>query len=149
MQAFLAAVYQRRARQLQLVDDGVLRLDVQAVAFHQSVAVLRHVVVFATLTIQRVEAYPCAGLRVIISYDRPNVSAAVGQGFDQLTGRAVPAPLCGQIPPIAHPASGDKTHIFRGLEQRFQVFDQLTGGVPVFRDVEFTAFHPAAVYDRF
>lgn len=55
MQAFLAAVYQRRARQLQLVDDGVLRLDVQAVAFHQSVAVLRHVVVFAALTIQRVE----------------------------------------------------------------------------------------------
>ena len=62
-----AGIHEGRYGQLQLPDDGVLGIEVGAVALDEGVAVLGDVLVLHALAVEGIEAYPCARVSVIVA----------------------------------------------------------------------------------
>ena len=146
VQAFPAAVHQRRAGEFQLADDGLLLFQLHIVALDKGVAVVGHVVV-AAAALHRVEAYPRARRGVTVADDFVDI-AVVAQLVDELPGRAVPAALCGGGAAVPQVAFGYVSHVFFRLKQGLQVAHQLVGRVPLGGDGQLLHIQPVRVHDH-
>ena len=149
VQTFTAAVYQTGDRQFQLAQDSVLPVNVGGIRFHQSVSVLRHILVLYAFPIQRVKTDPRAGFRFAVTQHTANISPAVLQRFHQLAGCSVTASFGGEIPYLSvilfFVALGHIADIFGCFKQRFQIGNQLLHRIPVSRDDHILALQPVVV----
>ena len=114
-------MHQAGHRKLQFPDDGILFFNLHAVRFHQGITEIGHVLIPDPVPIQGIESDPCPHLRVIVSQHAADVPITVGQLFNKLPGRAVPAPLGGHIFSVFFKTLGHIPDVFRGVKQGFQV----------------------------
>ena len=93
MEAFLSGKYQGSHRQLQFPDEGILLFQFHVIGFHQGIPEIRHIFIPTSVPVQRIEADPRAGFRVVIPQHRANIAVAFIKGLDQLSGSPAPVPL--------------------------------------------------------
>lgn len=116
------------ARQVHRADHAQLLLDRQRVGLDEGVAVLRHVRVADAATVQRVEAYPGAHLRVVVPQDRAEVGG-LGELLPELAGGSPAVAPRGDLAAVRRlPALADVAHPVRVVEERRQVGGQLPAG---------------------
>ena len=119
--------------QLQLADKRVLLTKAHAVRFDQRIAKVGHIFVLHALSVQRIEADPRPRLALVIADDRADVARAARERLDQLAGRAVIAPLCGQVSvsvPVV-PCLGHIADVFAAFKEQLQIALQLLRRLPL------------------
>ena len=110
VEASAAGIDQRRHRQLQLPDEGVLLPKVHAVGLDEGVAEAGDVLVFDPLSVQGVEAYPGPRAGIVVPQHRTQIAAALFQLLHHLSGGAVVAPLGGKVLPVFLKGPCDVAH---------------------------------------
>ena len=151
VQALFPGEHQAGHRKLHFPDNRVLLFQVRGVRFYQGVTVFGHVLIFASIPVQRVEADPRTGCRIVISQYSADVPAAVVQLFNKLPRSPVPAPLlrkpsCSLFIGFL-PACRYISHVLPCFKQGFQIFDELGGRIPFLRFPDLLPFDPVLVHN--
>ena len=125
MHRLTAGIDQRSDRQIHVFDDLSLGADLAAVSFDQCRPVIGHVVVFDTLTIQRIEPNPAAGFLIPVAEHLSDIAAAVFQTFHQFPCRPVIGTPTRDKAAICFIGIGHIADLVFRVKQCVQVTDQL------------------------
>ena len=147
MDALAAGVDQGGNRKLQLTNQSVLLLQLHVVRLHQGEAEVGDVGILDAVAVQGIKADPRAHGGIIVAQDGADIAAAALQRLDQISGGPVPAAPGRHILAVVLEALGDVAHVVGGIEEGFQVPDQILNRVPILRLLQLAAFHPARVPD--
>ena len=132
MQAFAAAVNERGDRQFQLAVEGVLLRDRERVRLNQGIMEPGHVLVPHTDTVHGIEPDPCSGLRLPVSYGRPDIVRMLTQRGDQFSGSTVKHAFA-RFPFAVLILPGvvcDIADTVLRIKEKFQIRDKILHGVP-------------------
>ena len=125
MHRLAAGIDQRGDRQLHVFDDLTLGADLTAVRFDQCKPVIGHVVIFDTLTVQRIEPNPAAGFLIPVAEHLSDIAAAVFEAFHQFPCRPVIGTPTGDKATVCFISIGHIADLVFRVKQCVQVTDQL------------------------
>ena len=125
MHRFAAGIDQRGDRQLHVFDNLTLGTDLAAIRFDQCKTVIGHVVIFDTLTIQRIEPNPAAGFLIPVAEHLSDIAAAVFQAFHQFPCRSVIGAPARDKAAVCFIGIGHIADLVFRVKERVQVTDQL------------------------
>ena len=151
VQALPARMHQHDGGQLQLADQRVLLANAHAVRFDQRIAEVGHIFVLHALSVQRIEADPRPCLALVVADDRADVARAARERLDQLAGRAVIAPFCGQVSVsvLVVPCLGHIADVLAAFKEQLQIALQLLCRLPFrIERRNLALFDPVRVHDR-